>query len=136
MAHGAMLWGAALYNNGSFPLKIPQFGEFYMPDGTPATVRANPEPTPRQINREGMLSFLQPLYRWELSQPGNLLRVFERGGRKPAEIGIPDPEEEPGPPSQPPEQPRTGHAESHRSRVHRAAEDAAVRPDAQLHGHQ
>ena len=31
MRHGAMLWGAALYNNGSFPFKNYQFGEFYMP---------------------------------------------------------------------------------------------------------
>ena len=29
MAHGAMLWGAALYNNGSVPFKDPRFGEFY-----------------------------------------------------------------------------------------------------------
>ncbi|HEX7330550.1 MAG TPA: hypothetical protein VF290_03570, partial [Pyrinomonadaceae bacterium] len=27
MTHGAMLWGAALYNNGSFHLKDPRFGE-------------------------------------------------------------------------------------------------------------
>ena len=26
MAHGAMLWGAALYNNGGFPLKDARFG--------------------------------------------------------------------------------------------------------------
>ena len=29
MTHGAMLWGAALYNNGSFPLKNARFGESY-----------------------------------------------------------------------------------------------------------
>ncbi|HEX6729056.1 MAG TPA: hypothetical protein VF074_03550, partial [Pyrinomonadaceae bacterium] len=29
MTHGAMLWGAALYNNGSFHLKDPRFGESY-----------------------------------------------------------------------------------------------------------
>ncbi len=29
MTHGAMLWGAALYNNGAFPLKTPHFGESY-----------------------------------------------------------------------------------------------------------
>ena len=98
MTHSAMLWGAALYNNGAFPFKNYQFGEFYMSDGRPATVRVEPPPTPRQIGREGILPFLQPLFRWELSQPGNVLRVFERGGRKPVEIGNPDPEEEPGRP--------------------------------------
>ena len=29
MTHGAMLWGAALYNNGGFPLKDARFGESY-----------------------------------------------------------------------------------------------------------
>jgi len=98
MAHGGMLWSAALYNNGSFPFKDPQFGEFYLPDGTPARAEAFPAVTPDQTRLEGLLPFLQPLFRWELSQPGNLLRIFERGGRKPLEQGIPDPEEEPGRP--------------------------------------
>ena len=31
MTHGALLWGAALYNNGSFPLKNARFGESYGP---------------------------------------------------------------------------------------------------------
>ena len=35
---------------------------------------------------------------WGVSQPGNVLRVFERGGLRIPEIGIPDPEEEPGRP--------------------------------------
>ncbi len=35
MAHGAMLWGAALYNNGAFPLKDPHFGESYTRNGEP-----------------------------------------------------------------------------------------------------
>ena len=33
-----------------------------------------------------------------MTQPGNVLRIFERGGRRPLEIGIPDPDEEPGRP--------------------------------------
>ena len=41
---------------------------------------------------------LDPLYRWEISQPGNVLRVFERGGRKKSEIGNPMLEENPGKP--------------------------------------
>ena len=99
MTHGAMLWGAALYNNGSWPFKNAQFGEFYTPDGRPAMVEPDPPPPPRLQGQRGILPFLQPLIRWELSQPGNLLRVFERGGRLPIEIGIPDPFEEPGKPA-------------------------------------
>lgn len=99
MRHGAMLWGAALYNNGSFPFKNYQFGEFYMPDGTPAMANTIPPPTARDVNTRGVLPFLLPLARWELSQPGNILRVFERGGRRPLEPGIPDPDEEPGRPA-------------------------------------
>src|SRR3954469_24998112 len=35
MAHGAMLWGAALYNNGGFPQKDARFGESYSASGAP-----------------------------------------------------------------------------------------------------
>jgi hypothetical protein len=99
MTHSAMLWGAALYNNGAWPSKTTQFGEFYTPDGLPATVRPDPPPSPRLQSQRGILSLLQPLLRWETSQPGNLLRIFEKGGRLPIEIGIPDPFEEPGLPA-------------------------------------
>src|SRR5262249_45492015 len=33
MTHGGMLWGAALYNNGAFPMKDARFGESYGKDG-------------------------------------------------------------------------------------------------------
>ena len=99
MTHGAMLWNAALYNNGSWPYKNAQFGEFYTPDGLPARVAPDPPPPPRLQSQRGILPFLEPLPRWETSQPGNILRVFERGGRLPTEIGQPDPFEEPGRPA-------------------------------------
>ena len=98
MTHGGMLWSAALYNNGSYPFKDAQFGEFYRSDGTPARAEAYPAVTPEETRLTGVLPFLGPLFRWELSQPGNLLRIFERGGRRPLEPGNPDPEEEPGRP--------------------------------------
>jgi hypothetical protein len=44
MTHGAMLWGAALYNNGSFPLKNAQFGEAYACDTTPTTLAGDATP--------------------------------------------------------------------------------------------
>ena len=38
MTHGGMLWGAALYNNGAFPLKNTRFGESYSADGRPQKI--------------------------------------------------------------------------------------------------
>jgi hypothetical protein len=98
MAHGAMLWGAALYNNGGFPLKDSRFGESYNENGNPQSLIQTPAPTIEQQAFKGILSFIEPLPRWEISQPGNVLRVFERGGRRRLEVGLPDREEEPGKP--------------------------------------
>jgi hypothetical protein len=98
MTHGAMLWGAALYNNGAFPLKTPHFGESYGPDGAPQRLLTFPAPTAEEISKKGILPYLDPLQRWEISQPGNVLRVFERGSKKKAEVGNPGLEEDPGKP--------------------------------------
>ncbi len=97
MAHGAMLWGAALYNNGAINLKSPLYGESYTIDGTPRALVQQPAPTTQQSS-QGILSVLWPLPRWEISQPGNILRVFERGGRIRPQVGIPDRLEEAGRP--------------------------------------
>lgn len=98
MAHGGMLWGAALYNNGAVPFKEPRFGEAYTVDGQPARLVANPPPTLDEQRDFGWLPELLPLPRFENSQPGNVLRVFERGGRKRPEIGLPQLSELPGDP--------------------------------------
>jgi hypothetical protein len=98
MTHGGMLWGAALYNNGSVPFKNARFGESYSADGLPQTIKTVPTPTPEETRSKGVLPELTPLDRWETSQPGNVLRVFERGGGKKGEIGNPDREEESGRP--------------------------------------
>ena len=98
MTHGAMLWSAALYNNGAFPLKTPHFGESYGPDGQPQRLITSPPPTLEEIKKKGILPSLEPLQRWEVSQPGNVLRVFERGGRKRSEIGNPDLDDDAGKP--------------------------------------
>jgi hypothetical protein len=98
MTTGALLWGAALYNNGSFPLKNARFGESYSADGVPQALHTVPLPTAEETRTKGVLPDLTPLERWEISQPGNVLRVFERGGEKKAEIGNPDREEESGRP--------------------------------------
>ena len=98
MTHGAMLWGAALYNNGSLPVKDARFGESYSESGAPQTLIQTPKPTEEAQRTKGLLEFLDPIPRWEISQPGNVLRVFERGGRRRLEVGLPDREEEPGKP--------------------------------------
>jgi hypothetical protein len=92
MTHGGMLWGAALYNNGSFPLKNTRFGESYSADGVPQTMHTVPPPSPEETRTHGVVPELTPLERWEISQPGNVLRVFERGGAKKGEIGNPNTE--------------------------------------------
>ncbi len=100
MTHGAQLWGAALYNNGSYPAKIPRFGESYSVNGVPQRIRSLSPPTPMERAR-GVLDFLDPLPRWEITQMGNILRAFERGGKVPrveVEPGFPNVLEEPGRP--------------------------------------
>jgi hypothetical protein len=98
MTHGAMLWGAALYNNGAVPFKTPRYGESYAPDGAPQRLQSWPPPSAEEMRTKGVLPFLEPLPRWEITQPGNVLRVFERGGVRRAEIGNPTRREEPGRP--------------------------------------
>ncbi len=98
MTTGALLWGAALYNNGAYPIKNAHFGESYSADGIPQDIRTIPQPTPEETRTKGILAELTPLERWEISQPGNVLRVFERGGEKKSEIANPDREEESGRP--------------------------------------
>ncbi len=100
MTHAGMLWGAALYNNGSYPAKNTRFGESYNRDGLPQSIKTSPKPTLDETRTKGVISELDPLLRWETSQPGNVLRVFERGGHKKAEIGNPNREEDPGRPDE------------------------------------
>ncbi len=98
MTHGCMLWGAALYNNGATDEKYARFGESYSMHGTPQILQTVPQPTLEETRSKGVLPFLQPLIPYQVSQPGNVLRIFERGGRFRAEVGIPEILEEPGRP--------------------------------------
>jgi hypothetical protein len=113
MAHGAQLWGAALYNNGSIPNKIPRYGESYSPFGIPQRVQGVIDvskatwdrdaqrvvaplrwPTPEETWTQGVIPFLDPLPLWNVAQPGNVLRIFERGTKLPVPggpIGNPNP---------------------------------------------
>jgi hypothetical protein len=98
MTHGCMLWGAALYNNGATDEKYSRYGESYSMHGAPQILQTVPTPTPQQTREKGILPFLEPLIPYQVAQPGNVLRIFERGGRFRAEVGIPETLEEPGRP--------------------------------------
>lgn len=112
MATGAMLWGGASYNNGILPFKNYLLGEAYTRDGLPAKITtpgAGPggKLSEDQIAR-GVLAEMYPLPTWHVIPPGDIFRVFERGGRtinsQFPEIGLPNPSgqiqrlEEPGRP--------------------------------------
>ena len=105
MATGAMFFGGASYNNGIppnfgkelLPSKRYALGEAYTRDGKPAAILAAGNPpgkvTPEQARR-GALPVLYPLPTWQVVPPGDIFRVFERGGRNIntgfAEIGLPN----------------------------------------------
>jgi hypothetical protein len=99
MRHGAMLWGAALYNNGAYPAKNYRFGQAYGLDGVPLRLDSPIPVTPEMTQQQGLLPFIEPLPRFALSQPGNMLRIFERGGEKQLQLGNPNPFEPPGKPA-------------------------------------
>lgn len=127
MATGAMFWGGAAYNNGVVPYKNYIFGEAYTRDGKPAcllspttTLNAadyakacDPKFAADKIlsdkeRARGALARTYPLPNWTVVPPGDVFRVFERGGRNVGtqfpEIGLPNPTgsiqrlEEPGRP--------------------------------------
>jgi hypothetical protein len=99
MNHGAMLWSAALYNNGAVPFKNARYGQAYGIDGAPLRLESPIPVTPEMTRRHGVLPFLTPLPRFEVGQPSNILRLFEQGGERPTEIGNPNPFEQPGRPA-------------------------------------
>ncbi|HEX7655165.1 MAG TPA: hypothetical protein VF607_16775, partial [Verrucomicrobiae bacterium] len=99
MRHGGMLWGAALYNNGAHNAKNYRFGQAYGADGTPLRLESPVPVTPEMTDRWGILPFIEPLPRFEIVPPSNILRIFERGGEKQLQLGNPDPFEEPGKPA-------------------------------------
>ena len=98
MRHGAMLWGAALYNNGAFPLKNYRYGQAYGPNGEALRLLNPYIPDPEETRTNGVLPFLDPLPRFVLGQPSNILRIFEKGGEKQLQLGVPITTEPPGKP--------------------------------------
>ncbi len=97
MATGAMLWGGAAYNNGIVPFKNYVFGEAYTRKGEPATIKSPGSPhgtVTEEQKKRGALPILYPLPTWHTIPPGDIFRVFERGGRNIntqfPEIGLPN----------------------------------------------
>lgn len=101
MTTSSLLWGGAAYNNGIVSSKTYFFGESYSKDGKPQRINTVPPPTEEEL-KKGILPFVVPLPRWEISQVTDNFRAFERGGKvpriNPSEIGVPNPYEEPGRP--------------------------------------
>jgi hypothetical protein len=82
MATGAMLWGGASYNNGILPFKRYVLGEAYTRDGRPAAIVGPPLANADEaLVARGVLPKLLPLPAWETLRPGDVFRIFERGGR-------------------------------------------------------
>jgi hypothetical protein len=99
MRHGAMLWGAALYNNGAFSQRNYRYGQAYGIDGVPLRLDSPVPVDPETTRLYGILPYINPLPRFTVSQPSNILRIFEKGGEKPNQLGIPNIAEAPGKPA-------------------------------------
>ncbi|HEV8630020.1 MAG TPA: hypothetical protein VGV61_06855, partial [Thermoanaerobaculia bacterium] len=101
MTTSAIFWAAAAYANGILPVKGALFGESYGSDGKARRIQPAEPPTAAAL-LSGTLPFLLPLPRWEVVQPGEYFRAFERGGiLQPSafpDIGNPNAADDPGRP--------------------------------------
>jgi hypothetical protein len=98
MNHGGMLWNAAAYNNGAIHLKNAIVGQAYGSDGMSLRLDNPFPPTELETKTMGILPSLIPLPRFNRSQPGNVFRIFEKGGMLPLQLGVPTFDEPPGKP--------------------------------------
>jgi hypothetical protein len=85
MTTSAAFFGAASYNNGIVApaigaQKTPFLGESYAPDGTAREIQSD-HPLRSEEVKKGVLPYVLPLPRWQVLPPGDIFRVFERGGR-------------------------------------------------------
>jgi len=79
MTTSSVFWAAASYANGILSSKKAILGESYNRDGQPQSLRPATPPTQYQLEH-GALPMLVPMPRWEILQPGEYFRAFERGG--------------------------------------------------------
>jgi hypothetical protein len=93
-ATGAMFWGGASYNNGILDFKNYILGESYSRDGIGTLLKGPRMPDAKAAFDAGILPELYPLPAWETVMPGDIFRIFERGGRNIGnlfpETGLPD----------------------------------------------
>jgi hypothetical protein len=124
MATSQHFWGTVTYVNGIVSAKRSIFGESYGPDGKPQVVNhivsmdggvykhgePGRAPTKEEMEEHGWSALAAPLPHWEVTQPGNIFRIFEKGSRLggvalglnglPSPIpGLPDKFEDPGRPN-------------------------------------
>ncbi|MBX3464870.1 MAG: hypothetical protein KF830_17010 [Planctomycetes bacterium] len=111
-------WGTATYANGIVSTKRSILGESYGPDGTPQRINhvireeGKPDrlPTDEELARHSWSAIALPLPHWEVTQPGNVFRIFEQGSRLGTAAlglnglnspipGLPDKFEDPGRPN-------------------------------------
>lgn len=78
MGHSAMVPGSALYNNGAVPNKIYRWGEVYGEDGKPQRAYSWPRPTEEDVIKRGILPWIDPLPRFEITQPDFNFRILEK----------------------------------------------------------
>ncbi len=100
MTTSSIFWGAAAYANGILGQKITFLGESYGADGKPQKIESKGMSDAEKAR--GALPVLYPLPRWEITQPGEYFRAFERGGLlQPSsfpDLGNPNPQEDAGRP--------------------------------------
>ncbi|HVR38853.1 MAG TPA: cytochrome c3 family protein, partial [Thermoanaerobaculia bacterium] len=101
MTTSAIFWSAVSYANGIVGTKPAFLGESYSRDGNAQSIKPVRPPTAEEIAK-GARPLLVPLPRWEITQPGEYFRAFERGGiannTTPPEIGNPAGGDEAGKP--------------------------------------
>ncbi len=143
MTTSAMLWGGAAYNNGIVPAKRYIFGESYSSrrssrrSSTPCR-RRPPRSRPRACCRSSCRC-----RRWNVAQPPDPLRAFERGGRIDrsivSEVGNPGPRALPRLPGQARHEvrhARARHRPPHQRRRPQHPQDAPQRPAPVVPRHQ
>ena len=102
MTTAAHFWGVAAYANGVLPNKRSILGESYSKEGIAQKINNVPYESMSESERmeQSVGDFFVPLPRFEVTQMGNIYRVFERGSRLPNPlVSIPDKLEEAGRPN-------------------------------------
>jgi hypothetical protein len=101
MTTSSVFWSAVSYANGLVSQKKAFLGESYDREGNPQALEPLAVSSDEQKAR-GALGKIFPLPRWEIMQPGEIFRAFERGGsaqgNTPPDIGNPRAADEAGKP--------------------------------------